>query len=292
MRNGYTHAQKIQAAFTYGFNCIAGLGLATWERSEVTGKMKGNPSVSSLISSYMVQAGETATSSHAVTPEIIGHMYDYKRQPEHWNIRSYEPSKRKKDKESEEWGGPRFRREVHLAFTLAFACLLRVDEVLKIQAREIEIVLGQKKCIKVTLPFQKTNQFGHVQPFYLYALPNSLKHLCPVRAYADWINLTHINEGYIFCKLGSGDRVSANPNAQLTSEAFLEGCQWLSCDLRWPLRKICEWGGWSTDFSHLTIVKYLISWNNDPRNKREDFFNMDREPQSKCFACGRSCECA
>lgn len=54
-----------------------------------------------------------------------------------------------------------------------------------------------------------------VQPFYLYALPTSLKHLCPVRAYADWINLTQITEGYIFRKMGSGDRISANPGAQL-----------------------------------------------------------------------------
>ncbi|KAJ3925353.1 MAG: hypothetical protein NXY57DRAFT_949089 [Lentinula lateritia] len=115
--------------------------------------------------------------------------------------------------------------------------------------------------------------------------------------------------------MGSGDRISANPGAQLSSEAFLAGfrqnlmdigvnadpygthsfrrggCQWLHCDLRWPLRKICEWGGWSTDFSHLTIVKYLISWNDDPKTKREDFFNMERVPESRCFACGRSCDC-
>ncbi|KAJ3803644.1 hypothetical protein F5876DRAFT_54272, partial [Lentinula aff. lateritia] len=75
IRNGYTHAQKIRAAFTYGFNRIAGLGLATWEHSEVTGQMKGNPSVSSLVSSYMVslrrrkvQGGEAATSARAITP--------------------------------------------------------------------------------------------------------------------------------------------------------------------------------------------------------------------------------
>ncbi|KAH7874298.1 uncharacterized protein C8R40DRAFT_1161165 [Lentinula edodes] len=163
-----------------------------------------------------VQGGEAATSARAITPEYLGRMYDYNRKPENWIIRPYEPSKRSKDQENEQWGGPRFRRELHLAYTLAFACLLRVDEVLKIQAHEIRIVPENPKCLEVTLPFRKTNQFGtEVQPFYLHALPSSLKHLCPVRAYADWINLTKITEGYIFRKIGSGDRISANPNAQL-----------------------------------------------------------------------------
>ncbi|KAJ3925352.1 MAG: hypothetical protein NXY57DRAFT_907198, partial [Lentinula lateritia] len=167
VRNGYTHAQKIRAAFTYGFNRIAGLGLATWERSEVTGQMKGNPSVSSLVSSYMVslrrrkvQGGEAATSARAITPELIGRMYDYNHRPENWIIRPYEPSKRSKKKETEQWGGPRFRRELHLAYTIAHSCLLRVDEVLKIQAHEIRLVPGRRKCLEITLPFRKTNQFG------------------------------------------------------------------------------------------------------------------------------------
>ncbi|KAJ3892984.1 hypothetical protein GG344DRAFT_44188, partial [Lentinula edodes] len=222
IRNGYTHAQKIRAAFTYGFNRIAGLGLATWERSEVTGQMKGNPSVSSLVSSYMVslrrrkvQGGEAATSARAITPEYIGRMYDFNHRPENWNIRPYQPSKRNKENENQQWGGPRFRRQLHLAYTIAHSCLLRVDEVLKIQAHEIRLVPGRRKCLEITLPFRKTNQFGKVQPFYLFALPSSLKHLCPVRAYADWINLTQITEGYIFRKMGSGDRISASPGAQL-----------------------------------------------------------------------------
>ena len=38
----------------------------------------------------------------------------------------------------------------------------------------------------------------------------------------------------------------------------------MSTQLRWQIRRICEWGGWSAEFSHMTIVKYLISWNDDP----------------------------
>ncbi|KAJ3846627.1 hypothetical protein EV368DRAFT_52526 [Lentinula lateritia] len=168
--------------------------------------MKGNPSVSSLVSSYMVslrrrkvQGGEAATSARAITPEYIGRMYDFNHRPENWNIRPYQPSKRNKDNENRQWGGPRFRRQLHLAYTIAHSCLLRVDEVLKIQAHEIRLL---------TIMIE-------VQPFYLFALPSSLKHLCPIRAYADWINLTQITEGYIFWKMGSGDRISASPGAQL-----------------------------------------------------------------------------
>jgi len=113
----------------------------------------------------------------------------------------------------------------------------------------------------------------------------------------------------------SGDRVSQN-DVPLTSEQFLEmfrnnlldvgmdpvaygthsfrrgGCQYLAADRRWMLRRICEWGGWSTEFSNLTIVRYLISWNDDPTERREDFFNPVQTPVLHCFHCGRSCRCA
>ncbi|KAH9974495.1 hypothetical protein BJV74DRAFT_879688 [Russula compacta] len=137
-------------------------------------------------------------------------------------------------------------------------------------------------------------------------MPPDLEHLCPVLAFAEWNKVSNIREGYIFHKMASGDRISVN-NDPMTSEYFLEmfrnnlletgidpipygthsfrqgGCQWLASDCRWPICHICEWGGWSTEFSHLTIVKYLISWNDNPTEK---------SPASKCLQCGRSCHCA
>jgi hypothetical protein len=70
------------------------------------------------------------------------------------------------------------------------------------------------------------------------------------------------------------------------------GCQWLASVRRWNLRRICDWGGWSTEFSSLTIVKYLISWNDDPTETRDNFFNPDQAPTLLCYHCGRSCACA
>lgn len=70
------------------------------------------------------------------------------------------------------------------------------------------------------------------------------------------------------------------------------GCQYLSSERRWLLRRICEWGGWSSEFSNLTIVKYLLSWNDNPTERREDFFNPNIQPTTKCYHCGCSCPCA
>lgn len=144
-------------------------------------------------------------------------------------IKKYSPGRRE-DKQSDSWGGPRFRRALHLAYTLAYVCLLRVDEVLKIQSHDIQIV--EDDLIKVTLPFRKTNQFGRmylnsllylwlnvsildIRPFFLKKLPIHLKHLCPVRAYAEWLKQTRIDEGFIFRKMDSSDRHAADPSKHM-----------------------------------------------------------------------------
>ncbi|KAF9041858.1 DNA breaking-rejoining enzyme [Rhodocollybia butyracea] len=299
----------MRAAATFGFGQLVGKGRTPWSVSEVTSEMVGNPSVSEMVSCYMVslrrrkvQSGEEQTSARAITPEFIGRLWDFNHRPENREIKKYSPGRRG-EKQSTDWGGPCFRRALHLAYTLAYVCLLRVDEVLKIQSHDIEISKEDDNTLKVTLPFRKTNQFGHIQPFFLKKLPEEFKHLCPVRAYADWIKQTRINEGFIFRKMDSRDRYAADPSKHMSSEQFLAGfrnnlldigvdpspygthsfrrggCQWLSVDLCWPIRKICEWGG------------YLISWNDDPRQPRESYFDMERTTIA-CSMCGRTCECA
>lgn len=53
-RGSYSHAQKLRAAATYGFGRLHGLGSLAWQKSEVSGKMIGNPSVSETVSRYMI----------------------------------------------------------------------------------------------------------------------------------------------------------------------------------------------------------------------------------------------
>ena len=69
------------------------------------------------------------------------------------------------------------------------------------------------------------------------------------------------------------------------------GCQWYATDRKWVFKKICEWGGWSTEFTHMTIVKYLLSWNDNPMMPREDYLNFNLPPTKECSTCARSCSC-
>jgi len=142
-----------------------------------------------------------------------------------WAIKDYAPGTRSQPHHDHEWGGGRARRLLQAAYTLAFLCLLRFDEVLKIQAHDIEII--SDSCISLTLPFRKTSQFGgrltcivwvsasaltqhhhpEIKPFVLHALPAEEAHLCPIRALAEWLEASNIKQGYLFRKISSGDRV-------------------------------------------------------------------------------------
>jgi hypothetical protein len=86
-------------------------------------------------------------------------MYQFNRKPENWDVKDYVPGTRSKnDIEEKPWGLGRARRLLTLAYNLAFTCLLRFDEVLKIQAHDITILSDE--CMEVRLPFRKTSQFG------------------------------------------------------------------------------------------------------------------------------------
>jgi len=50
----YGTAQKMQASMTYAFGHVHGLGSMHWQHSQVNGSMVGNPSVSEVVSTYMV----------------------------------------------------------------------------------------------------------------------------------------------------------------------------------------------------------------------------------------------
>jgi hypothetical protein len=97
----------------------------------------------------------------AMSQGILEQMYTFNHRPENWDLKGYTPGT--KNKADDEWGGPRARRLLELAYTLAFNCLLRVDEVLKIQSQDL-VLLTDKK-LELTLPFRKTNQFGGVFNF-------------------------------------------------------------------------------------------------------------------------------
>ncbi|KAJ4477864.1 hypothetical protein C8J55DRAFT_430393 [Lentinula edodes] len=321
-RSTYTHAQKMRAAATFGFGWIHGLGMQAWHRSEISGTMLGNPSVSETVSTYMLslrrrktQKGDTPTSARAVKSSLLEDLYHFNNKPEFREPQAYQPFSHNAPKGQL---GPRGRTLLTLGYNLAFCGLLRIDELLKIQLQDIKIIkdpiTGRTK-LSLRLPFRKTSQFGDIKLFVWYEMPEEYQHICVVRAFAWWIFISDLTEGYLFRKIRANDRL-AEENEPMTSEQFLEmfrnnlldinidfvpygthsfrrgGCQWLSVERRWPLRQICEWGGWRQEFTHLTIVKYLISWNDNPHVDRDDFFNMDCTPTIACLTCNRSCHCA
>ncbi|KAF8177437.1 hypothetical protein BJ912DRAFT_839497, partial [Pholiota molesta] len=61
------------------------------------------------------------------------------------------------------WGGPMARRELGAIYTVAFLCLLRSDEVLKLERKHIDYVKEGPKgkpIVILSLPYRKTHQFG------------------------------------------------------------------------------------------------------------------------------------
>ncbi|KAJ3766805.1 DNA breaking-rejoining enzyme, partial [Lentinula raphanica] len=307
-RSTYGHAQKMRAAATYGFGRVHGLGMQAWHRSEITGKMLGNPSVSETVSTYMlslrrrkVRAGETSTSARAISSDLLADLY-------YFNMTCPGFQETQPDAESnadtEPILGTAARTLLTLGYNIAFCGLLPVDELLKIQFHDITTwknpETGQTK-VTLTLPFRKTSQFGDIKPFVFWELLEEFQHLCVARALAAWLEITGMTEGFVFRKPSEqflelfrhnllDIKVDYNPYG--THSFRRGGCQWLSVERRWPLRQICEWGGWSQDFTHLTIVKYLISWNDNPHVDRDNFFNMHRLPAVACPTCNRSCHCA
>ncbi|KAH9166581.1 hypothetical protein EDB89DRAFT_1857289 [Lactarius sanguifluus] len=145
VRATYGTAQKMRASMTYAFGRLHGLGSRDWHCSE-GGSMVGNPSVSEMVSQYMlslhrrkVRAGEAATSARAITA-----------------------------------------------------------------------VCHSLRHVPVAGKTDLTSCCKDIKPFVLHEMPDSMAYLCPVQAYAKWLEATEIESGYVFRRLGSGDRVSEN----------------------------------------------------------------------------------
>ncbi|KAH8997082.1 hypothetical protein EDB86DRAFT_2803667 [Lactarius hatsudake] len=155
VRATYGTAQKMRASMTYAFGRIHGLGSMHWQRGS-DGRMVGNPSVSEVVSRYMlslhrrkVKAGETATSARAISAATMYTLYHFNARVPVRDLR-HPPVKGSKA-DCNQWAGQNAWRLLQLAFTLAFSCLLRVDEVLKIQSHDF-INLGNNR-LQLTLPF-------------------------------------------------------------------------------------------------------------------------------------------
>ncbi|KAK0194664.1 hypothetical protein F5146DRAFT_1102115 [Armillaria mellea] len=272
VRSSWSHAQKLHAGITWGFKTAGKHGTECW-----SDQATGNPSVSDLVLTYMVSLrrrkaalGETPTSSRAIMPDILQVLYEYNHRPENWDT--------SQSSNKDQWCGGNTRRLLQAIYLITFTCLLRIDEVLKIQAHDIKVYLDDEAvgCVSIILHERKNQYTDNIPPYILRELPPHMAHLCPMRAIADWKSVLELFRNNLV-------DINIAPYTYGNHSFRRGGTQWLS---------ICEWGGWSKEFTHLTIVKYLISWNDNPTMLHEDFFRLDRKSTVHCYACGHTCPCA
>ena len=94
-------------------------------------------------------------SSRAITSDMIRAIYAFNQAEGRCKIGEYCGSTSRAEKE---WATPRKRLLVHAVVTIAFVCLLRIDEVLNLKFEDVKI-LGDNS-ISITLETRKTDQYG------------------------------------------------------------------------------------------------------------------------------------
>ncbi|KAI0057706.1 hypothetical protein BV25DRAFT_1812085, partial [Artomyces pyxidatus] len=320
----YAYAQKMRAAISHKFSRELGRGTQPWiENPYRPGMYGGNPSLSFPVSQYMIslrrrktRQGEAVTSARAVSEDVLRRLFEFNH---YFAQEEFGPVSRKRKATDESmWAGRAVRTMLNAVYIIAFLCLLRFDKALRMEWHWITLEEhGGSVRIKIELPFRKTHQTGGIAPFYLYANP-AKPWLDPVLALSRWIacNDGMPLKGYVCRRKNPSGRFSEDPEHGMSAESFLSsfcqnlldigvdprlygthsfrrgGCQYLATEVRWPIRKICAWGGWSENQDTGTIFKYLLSWTDETLN-REDYFNPAmKRGKDYCSACGRSCLCA
>ena len=99
--------------------------------------------------------------------EILRKLYHFNHLLENWDLNITRTTGSCHISQSESihiWGGPLTRRALQAIYTIAFICLLRSDEVLKIRREHIEFVKEDNdiQYMVLTLPFRKTHQDGRM----------------------------------------------------------------------------------------------------------------------------------
>jgi integrase len=97
-------------------------------------------------------------SSRALTSEVIRKIYAFNQAEGRCEVQAFIPHTRGKTNES--WGTPRRRLLVHAVLTMAFVCLLRIDEALNLCFEDIKIHSSER--IEIDLFSRKTHPFGGI----------------------------------------------------------------------------------------------------------------------------------
>jgi hypothetical protein len=109
--------------------------------------------------------------------DLLYKLYHYNHQSSTWDIRPHVPAAAAQPPATQpefcaavrdtylesqtqlhNWGGGRARRLLQAIYTIAHLCLLRPDEVLKIQVHNITVY--ENNSVTILLPFRKSHQNG------------------------------------------------------------------------------------------------------------------------------------
>ncbi|PIL25798.1 hypothetical protein GSI_11548 [Ganoderma sinense ZZ0214-1] len=182
-RGSYNMAQKMRAAMMHKFGWDYQLGTQSWQEHPVTGKYVGNPSLSMVLSQYMVSlhrrkahAGEEVTSARAVDERTLKMLWVFNEGIE--DTGRTPVSRKELEQDPARWGG------------------------------------------------RNTHPTGGIAPFYLWGLDRARPWMCPVWALSKWSEACRTmgiqRQGYVFRKKIGANSISADIEAGMTSESFLE----------------------------------------------------------------------
>ena len=110
---------------------------------------------------------------------ILQKLYHYNHRTENWDLNprpkpvqttpgASDSIAQLGSKSLHNWGGPLMRHALQAIYTIAFICLLRSDEVLKIHRDHVEFVKddNNSEYMVLNLPFRKTHQNGRTSPSF------------------------------------------------------------------------------------------------------------------------------
>ncbi len=115
-----------------------------------------------IICTAQIRDGEIVTSARAMNEALMKQLYKHNMDMEKYPPVLEDDSPRKRNK-GDTWEAHRsLRLMLLLMYIISFLCLLRFDEVLRIQWSwiELEPLAGGSVRLKLSLPYRKTHQTG------------------------------------------------------------------------------------------------------------------------------------
>jgi integrase len=149
-----------RAALSYHYTMSGFTG--SWFSNPQTREYHGNPSGAAYVGRYMrslrrrkTKSGEAPTSAKALTPDDMRALYNFCQGKGNYGARQWVCIYAKQRSFN---GTDSILSQ--LMYVLAYLCLLRADEALRIDMRHIEYPFGQGQKMTLTLDFRKTHQEG------------------------------------------------------------------------------------------------------------------------------------